>query len=271
MTIGLIGAENSHARHFCEVINKQKKWTDVQIKYIYGGDDPAACGKLCEEYGIADCATDDEVIAKSDAVVITYRRGSQHCAPAIKAIQAGKPLFNDKPFATSAAEAQEIAALAERLGVPVTGGTSLKTLPELAEIKRLVRPGSLVVISYAADPESPYDGYWFYAIHSAEICAFLCGEDFTSVGAFKNYASAVISNVTYADRRCVIATSKDSWELVITVSNGAETVTRKVNIAAASIVDEFIEMVRTGKPPRGYSHYVRSVELLGKIVESAGL
>ena len=33
-TVGLIGAQNSHAKHFCETINKKRLWDDVSIRYI---------------------------------------------------------------------------------------------------------------------------------------------------------------------------------------------------------------------------------------------
>ncbi|MCL2772692.1 MAG: Gfo/Idh/MocA family oxidoreductase [Oscillospiraceae bacterium] len=108
MKIGLIGAQNSHSRHFCETINKNKKFDDAVISYIYGGDDPAECRKLCADYRLEECSSEEELIEKSDAVVITYRKGSIHYKPAINALKAGKPLFNDKPFVTDSREAKEI-------------------------------------------------------------------------------------------------------------------------------------------------------------------
>ena len=39
-TVGLIGAQNTHTKHFCETINKKRLWDDVSIRYIYGADDP---------------------------------------------------------------------------------------------------------------------------------------------------------------------------------------------------------------------------------------
>ncbi|NLY69918.1 MAG: hypothetical protein GX067_09040, partial [Clostridiales bacterium] len=70
-TVGLIGAQNSHAKHFCETINKKRLWDDVSIRYIYGADDPAQCKNLCDEYGLAECASEDEVIEKCDGVIVT--------------------------------------------------------------------------------------------------------------------------------------------------------------------------------------------------------
>ena len=262
MTIGLIGAQNSHARHFCKAI---------KISYIYGADDPAECARLCGEFGLEECASEEEVIAKSDAVVVTYRKGSEHYAPVMKAIRAGKPVFNDKPFAANLREAEEIAALARELDVPLTGGTNLKGLPELPAIKESIVPGSAVVISFAADPASEYDGYWFYGIHAAELCVQLCGEGFTQVRAFEN-RGVVVSHVNYPDRLCVLVTAPQSGELKISVTNGGGTVCHEIPLHYQDVgPGEFLEMARTGVAPRAYSHYTRAVELVDRVIATAGL
>jgi len=268
--IGLIGAQNSHSRDFCESINKKQKFENAVISYIYGGDDTAACKKLCEDYGLTECASEEEVIAKSDAIVVTYRKGSIHYKPVINALKAGKPVFNDKPFTTSLQEAEEIAALAKKLNVPLTGGSSLKNLPGLDEIKNSITPGSATVISFAADPASEYDGYWFYGIHVAELCLVLCGLDFISVQSVNNN-SVVITSVAYPDKTCVLVTAPDSRKLTVSVSNAGKTVSHVIpmNYQDAG-PEEFVNMAKSGKPPREYDYYVKSVELMSKICETAG-
>jgi hypothetical protein len=266
MKIGLIGAQNSHSRHFCEVINKNKKFEDATIAYIYGGDDPEECKRLCDDFGIAECLSEAEVIEKSDAVAVTYRKGSIHRAPVIAALNAGKPVFNDKPFTTDLNEAKEIAASAKKLNVPITGGSSLKGLPGLLKIKNSITSGSTTVISFAADPNSEYDGYWFYGIHAAEVCLTLCGLDFVSVQSFKN-ANMVITNVVYPDKLCVLATAPQSNKLMVSVSNDGKTACYDVPMDYSDMgPEEFVNMAKTGTAPRDYEFYIKSVELLGKII-----
>ena len=263
MNIGLIGAENSHARHFCNAID--------DIRYIYGADDPAECARLCDEFKLTQCASEDEVIAKSDAVVVTYRKGSEHYTPVMKAIRAGKPVFNDKPFAANLREAEEIAALARELNVPLTGGTNLKGLPELPAIRETVVPGSVVTISFAADPASEYGGYWFYGIHAAELCLLLCGQDFKFVQAFENHG-VVVTNVNYSDRLCMLVTAPQSGALKISVTNNGKTICYDIPLNYQDVgPGEFMAMARTGRPPRDYAHYTRAVELVSGIIESAKL
>ena len=271
MKIGLIGAQNSHSRGFCEAINKNRLWDGAAICYLYGADDPAEAKNLCEQYGIAECSSEEETIERSDAVVITYRKGSMHYSPAMKAIGVGKPLFNDKPFATSLREAREIADLAKERGVLLAGGSSLKCLPELKKIREAITPGSTVTVSFSADPASEYDGYWFYGIHSVEVCLELCGLDFVSARSYKN-KDVVITNVAYPDRLCVIVTAPQSNGLAVSVSGAGETACHMVplNIQSAG-PEELLDMVKKGQPPRSYEFYAKAVELTGKIIETAGL
>lgn len=271
MIIGLIGAQNSHARHFCETINKKRLWADVSIRYVYGADDPAECRRLCDEFGLKECGSEEEVIEKSDGVVITYRKGSLHYEPAIKALKAGKAVFNDKPFCTDVKKAEEIIRYAQENGLLLTGGTNLKGLPELSEIRESIRPGSVVTISFAADPASEYDGYWFYGIHAAELCLTLCGYDFTDVQAFRN-DGAVVSQVAYPDKLCMLVTTPYSHDLVISVSNGGKTVIHRVPLSYQSVgPQEFVTMAKTGNIPWKYQHFLKSVELVSRIVQSAQL
>lgn len=271
MTIGLIGAQNSHARHFCNAINGTDNYPGVKIRYVYGGDDPEECARLCADFGLEEAASEEALVEQSDAVVITYRKGSEHYPAAMKALRAGKPTFNDKPFAASPREAEELVALARRTGAPLTGGTNLKGLPELADIKASIGPGSVVTINFAADPKSEYDGYSFYGIHAAELCLVLCGEDFTSVQAFENHG-VVISNVSYADRQCVMMTAPECGDLKIAVTNGGQTACYHVPLNYQDVgPGEFVAMAQTGKPPRAYSHYTRAVALVGQIIETAKL
>jgi hypothetical protein len=189
----------------------------------------------------------------------------------MKVLRAGKPVFVDKPFVTRLEDAAELIALAEEKKVLLAGGTSLKSLPGLAAPAAAIGPGSAVLISFAADPASEYDGYWFYGAHAAEICVKLCGENFTTVSAFKN-GGAIIATVNYPDRQCVIVTTPDSGDLRITVTSSGRTEYFPLALNYQSVCpDEFAGMLKTGVIPRGFSHYRKSTELLSRIIASAGL
>lgn len=271
MKIGLIGAQNSHARHFCETINKNQLWEGFSICYIYGEDDPAECQRLCDDFGLIECKSEEEVIEKSEGVVITYRKGSKHYAPTINALKAGKLVFNDKPFCTDMKETEDIIRYAQEKDRLLTGGSNLKGLPELAAIRDSIVPGSVVTISFAADSNSEYDGFWFYGIHAAELCLTLCGYDFTSVQAFNNN-DVVVAQVTYPDKHCTLVTAPQSADLVISVTDKDRTVCHRVPLNYQSVgPEEFVTMAKTKKIPWKYEHFLKSIKLVSEIIQSAQL
>jgi hypothetical protein len=270
MNIGLIGAENSHAKHFCEAINKKRGFPRYAITHLFGGDAPETASALCGEYRISECASEEAVIAACDAVVVTYRKGSRHYQPVMKALKYGKAVFNDKPFTTDPEQAAEIVAYAEQHKLLLCGGTSLKSLPAIFSLRERIKPADSVVISYAADYDCPYDGYWFYGIHSAELCLTLCGEGYTGVSAFRNGGDTVIT-VVYPDRSCTIVTSPNAYDLHLTITGSGVTETAKGFSSYESAAPaEFIKMLETGKPPREYSFYRKSVELMTEIIRRLG-
>jgi predicted dehydrogenase len=268
--LGLIGAQSSHARFFCEAFNRDKLHPGLSISYIYGADDPQAAGALRQEFGLELCDTEEELIAKSDAVAIVLRRGSAHFSPAMKVLEAKKPLFIDKPFTLSVEEANAIAETAKANKILLAGGSSLKALQGLKPVAQAILPGATVIVSYAADRKSEYDGYWFYGIHAVETLLALCGPGFTSVSAFRN-GESVEAIVAYPDKCSVIMTSPDMADLRVTVLNDK---TQSFNVPMDYhhvCPNEFAEMLKSGKAPRDYSFYVKSVELLKAIADAAEL
>jgi hypothetical protein len=187
----------------------------------------------------------------------------------MKALKAGKTVFNDKPFATDPALAREIADYASANNLLICGGSDVKDLAGLPAASEKIKGGSTVVISFAADPDSVYDGLWFYGIHAAELCVKLLGQDFKSVNAFRT-GKSVVSAINYGDRRAVIVNSPDAAGLNIAVMNGDASETFKVPTDYSSIgPDKLVDMIKSGKPPYDYSFYVAATRLMDLIVKAA--
>ena len=104
------------------------------------------------------------------------------------------------------AEAQKIVDTARETGTPFCGGSTLKNLPVIEEIRSAIVPGCTVSIDYNADPESPFGGFYFYGAHAAELCLILCGENYSEVHA-RRAGQEIVTDVTYPDRQCVLITS----------------------------------------------------------------
>ncbi len=81
---------------------------------------PESARKLAEEVGIPKACSPEELLADPEIeIVINLTPPQFHVELNRKIIKAGKHLFSEKPFAQTAAEAEELAALAAEKGVKI--------------------------------------------------------------------------------------------------------------------------------------------------------
>src|SRR5690606_3390754 len=84
----------------------------------------------------------EEAVDRADAVVLATP-SFMHRPVALRTLEQGKPLLCEKPVGLSAAEAQELAELAERRGAPVGVGFTYARLPLVRHAKSLIDGGTL--------------------------------------------------------------------------------------------------------------------------------
>jgi predicted dehydrogenase len=94
---------------------------------------PSAYGSVQDLFDSAD-RPDLLVIASPD---------SSHVSATTLALEAGIPVFCEKPLANRASEAQQVAALADRVRVPATVGYSFRYSPAVQALYRDMQAGSL--------------------------------------------------------------------------------------------------------------------------------
>ena len=111
---------------------------------------------------------------KVDAVLIESVDGRVHLEQAKAVIAAGKPMFIDKPLASTLEDAREIARLAKEAGVPWFSSSSLR----YGEIGTTMKfPDASAVITWGPGPLEEHhklDLSW-YAIHPIEMLYALLG------------------------------------------------------------------------------------------------
>ncbi len=129
--IGIIGTENSHAMAFAQAINLpdengKMRFPDVRVVGVYGPDLESA-RQIINETGVDFLAEKPEdFFGKVDAMIVTCRKGSLHAQYAKPFLEAGLPMFIDKPFTVDLAEAKELAKISEEKGAALCGGSGCK-------------------------------------------------------------------------------------------------------------------------------------------------
>lgn len=222
--IGIIGCQSKHAEFFGSIFNINNSFPGYKAVYILGDDEPDRLTYVLDTAKIDEvCENIDELIEKSDIVLITYRLGKLHYKPAMACIEAGKPVFIDKPFTMTEDEALDINAASRKHNIVVQGGSTLCFDPQIKHITDQSKRSSFGIIAYRADINSPFDGYRFYGSHLTDLCAAIFGVDAISV---KSYLfSGNINHVIYYPNRNVILQSTPDFRLPQVILNSENRLT----------------------------------------------
>lgn len=185
---GMIGLDTSHVPAFAQIFNRAKPNTElaaikVVAGYPGGTDLPASrdrVAKFTEQLrgmGIEIVDAIPKLLDKVDVVLLESVDGRIHLAEAVPVIQAGKPLFIDKPVAGSLADAIAIYELARQKQVPCFSSSSLRFSPALQQLKQNPALGRIVG-AHTWGPCSYQEGtpdMFFYGIHGLEMLYVLMG------------------------------------------------------------------------------------------------
>ena len=201
--LGIIGTENSHAMAFSRIINLpdaqtgKREYPDVKVVGVYGPDEVSSKA-IVEEAGAEFVAANpEEFFGKVDAMLITNRKGSLHSQYAMPFVEKGMPLFIDKPFTSNYQEAENLIKAAKEKGSKISGGSGCKLAYDVLmlqnSVKTLIAGGNMISgsMNFAADPESEYDGFFFYAPHLTEMALTVFGYDVRSVISTENAGSRI--------------------------------------------------------------------------------
>jgi predicted dehydrogenase len=168
MRIALVGTENSHADHIVRLLNVDRI-SDAQVVALVGDDEKTR--KLAAEGGITQVVpTSTELTGSVDALIATNRDGALHREHAVPFLDAGIPVWVDKPLAASTADASAILDAARRSSTPVTSYSAVRWVAD-ADVLAAADVGELqaVTVTGPADPDSEYSGIFFYGIHVADL------------------------------------------------------------------------------------------------------
>ena len=273
--IGLIGTENSHARAFAKVFAQEPDFADMQVTAVYGDEGVEKSEKIREFFpACAIVERPENMLGLVDAVMITSRDGKLHYGYAKPFLEAGIPMFVDKPFTVAGDEAIQLAAEAKKRGIPLCGGSSLKCCPDVLEMAAQRQAlGENMRTGFASAPlviDSPYSGFYFYASHLAEICLAVFGWEPESVTALRK-GKCVTAVVHYPGFDAVCSYTDGCGRYFVQLTGAKDVLqAREIDLAPAYRLEaeEFVQMVRTGHMPYTYEQLMMPVFFLNAVQES---
>ena len=203
MRIGVIGIRSYHLTAFRESFFRLFPGGEHAITHICALDAPELLYKWPD---LIHCPDPKELIANVDAVIVALREGYEHAALATMAMEAGKPVFVDKPFTCNPQEAIALEALSASTGVVCTGGSTVCFTKEVRQLQKQLPQQDHYEITYQADPYSPFGGWYFYGSHLTDLCVSVFGPDWQSVAATQEGAQ-ITATVSYPDYTVTLRTA----------------------------------------------------------------
>jgi hypothetical protein len=187
LRLGIIGTDTSHVIAFTKILNDASQpdhvpGARVVAAYKGGSKDVKSSyervDKFAEElkttWKIEFSPDIASLCRKVDAVLIESVDARSHLEQAKVVIAAGKPMFIDKPLASTLEDARQIAKLAKDAGVPWFSSSSLR----FGEIGTTMKyPDTLGVMTWGPGPLEEHHQLelaW-YAIHPIEMLYTLMG------------------------------------------------------------------------------------------------
>lgn len=273
MKLGIIGAENSHTAAIAKELNVEKAIPGFQVTHVWGETDEFA--KAAAEAGQIPTivAQPQDMLGQVDCVMVDHRNGKYHLEAVTPFVEAGFPVFVDKPMSTSLEEAKAFLRLRREKGVAVT---TMSAIPHQASVggirQRLVSIGDVkaVHLNGPGDPDSEHGGVFFYGIHQVDLMVELFGVGAAEVSTARNGA-AFTGLVSYPDGLTVsigMAGAKGFSVAAVGTEGGFhEPVVTDANTYLATS-KLFTGMFETGVEPFGEDRMLAPIAILEALQQS---
>ena len=263
LKLGIVGTDTSHVVAFTAALNDPSSPDHVagaRVVAAYKGgspDLPASRDRiegftktLREKYGVEIVDTIAELCKRVDGVLLTSNDGRVHLAQAREIIAARKPMFIDKPLASTLEDARAIARIAKDAGVAWFSTSSQRY--GVAGLKAADVTGVNVWGPGPLEEHHQLDLSW-YAIHEAEMLYTVLGPGCEEVTRMASPDSDVVSCRWKDGRIGTMRALRPYGEYgVVVFHKGQKDQTASITVPTSSyipLIKEFVAFFQSGVPP----------------------
>lgn len=264
LRIGIIGLD-AHGLPFTQLLNgpdKPPELAGARIVAAWPGGSPdveasqsilARSVEPVRKLGVEIADSIDDVLAKSDFILILSIDGRPHLEQARKVIAAGKPFFIDKPVAASLADAIQVYELAAKAGVPCFSSSSLRFSPDILGMRDEPAVGKVLGCD-AYGPNSPLEpshpDLFYYGIHATEMLFTIMGSGCVSVTRVQTEGTDFVVGVWDDGRVGTFRGIRDGARGFGATVFGAKGIAPAGKfVGYPPLLVEIVQFFKTGKPP----------------------
>lgn len=261
--LGIVGTDTSHVIAFTKILNDPKNKDHVPgariVAAFKGGSKDVEssytrvdkyAAELQKDWGIEIVPDIDTLCSKVDAVLLESVDGRPHLEQAKQIIKHRKPMFIDKPLASTLEDAREIARLAKAAGVPWFTASSLRWNEMTSTMKV---PGTTAVITWGPGPTEPHhhlDLSW-YAIHPIELMYAFLGPGCVEVTRVESESGDVIVGRWKDGRIGTVRTNRPygGYGAVVFKKDGLLQSPPNPKTGYQAMLGEIVKFFQTSTPP----------------------
>jgi hypothetical protein len=263
LRLGIVGTDTSHAVAFAKLLHSpDAKGTlaGVRIVAAYKGGSPdvessrTRVDKFAEElrsqYQVEIVPDIPTLVSKVDAVLLLSVDGRKHLEQAKQIFAGKKPVFIDKPLASTLEDARAIAKAARDAGTPWVSTSSLRFGPLAESLKGPDIRGAFVWGPGPTEEHHSLELTW-YGIHAVELLYSILGPGCESVSmTSEKDADVVVGN--WKDGRIGtvrLARPYGPFGGVVFRAKDVFTSDPKLQGGYAPMLEKVIEFFKTGQRP----------------------
>ena len=260
--LGIIGTDTSHATAFARVLNDPTAPDHLQGAHIVaawkGGspDIKESAGRvdqfakeLKDKWNVKIVGSIADLCPAVDGLLLESVDGRSHLAQFREASRCGKPVFIDKPLASTFADAKAIARIAHERNIPWFSSSSLR----FSSIADMRTPDMISAIVWAPGPLEAHhqlDLSW-YGIHGVEMLYTLFGTGCTEVSRISSPDSDVITGLWKDGRLGTVHLQRPYGKYGGVVYRKDETLNAKPDISFSyvTLVKQIVKFMETKVAP----------------------
>ena len=161
--------------------------------------------RVSRQYPAALVTADIAALLSAVDAVIVASPAATHAGVARQALEAGKPVLVEKPFALSVRDAEAVAEQGAQQGVPVLAGHLLVYHPAVERLRQMVQDGDLGKVFYLyglrvnlGQVRKDENALWSFGPHDVSMALYLLGEEPVRVAANgKSYLQPAIEDFVF--------------------------------------------------------------------------
>lgn len=264
---GMIGADTSHCSAFAHMLNEAVDGPHAGVKVVacypsFSPDIESSAGRvdkfkkeLSEKWSIRMFDSIDEMLAQVDVVLLESVDGRRHLKELEPVARAGKPVYIDKPFTASLADAKNMVKLIKETKLPCFSCSSLRYDSAIAQAASELEKCGQIIGCDAYGPahlEPTNPGLFWYGIHGVEILYTIMGTGCRSVQCTSRPDGDMVIGTWSDDRLGTfrgIRKGKSGYGAMVLCEKAPPKLVESAGDFYAGLVSEIVKFFKTRQPP----------------------